>query len=106
MAEIVKSKQRKQLVKIEETKEEEKEVKNNKKNSPNKKEEKEENKQNLWERFVSFCHGVKSEFTRVRWTSKKDMVKYSIATIAFIIFCSLFFYGVDAIFALIQSLFK
>jgi preprotein translocase subunit SecE len=33
------------------------------------------------------------------------MVKYSIATIIFIIFFSVFFYLIDIIFALIQSLF-
>ena len=61
---------------------------------------------NLWDKFMNFCHGVKSEGKKVRWTSKKDMVKYSIATIVFIVFCSLFFYSIDAIFALVQSLFK
>lgn len=81
MAEIVKAKERKELVKIEE-------------------------KKGLWGSFMTFCHGVKSEFIKVRWTSKKDMVKYSIATIVFIVFCSLFFYGIDTIFALIQSLFN
>ena len=34
-----------------------------------------------------FCHGIKSEIKKVRWTNKKDMLKYSIASIVFIIFC-------------------
>ena len=62
-------------------------------------------KKSLFVRFRIFCHGVKSEFKKVHWTSKDDMVKYSIATIFFIIFCSLFFYVVDVVFAFVQSLF-
>ena len=61
-------------------------------------------KKSLFSRFMTFCHGVKSEFKKVHWTNKKDMVKYSIATIITIIFCSLFFYLIDVLFALVQSL--
>ena len=57
-------------------------------------------------KFRIFCHGVKQEFLKVHWTSKKDMIKYSIACIFFIIFCSLFFYLIDIIFAFVQSLFS
>lgn len=64
------------------------------------------NKKSLWVRFRIFCHGVKSEFLKVHWPSKKDMVRYSIATIFFVVFCSLFFYLIDVIFALFQSIFK
>ena len=63
------------------------------------------NKKNLFVRFRIFCSGVKSEFQKVHWTSKNDMIKYSISTVIFIIFCSLFFYLIDILFALIQSLF-
>ena len=76
-----------------------------KKKSTNKKVSKEE-KKNLWVRFRIFCHGVKSEAIKVHWTGKKDMLKYSIATIFFIVFCSLFFYLINVIFALIQLIFK
>ena len=65
-----------------------------------------EEKKSLWVRFRIFCHGVVSEAKKVHWPTKKDMVKYSIATVAFIIFCSLFFYAIDIIFALIQSIFR
>ena len=71
-----------------------------------KKKVKKEEKKSLWVRFRVFCHGVKSEFLKVHWPSKKEMVRYSIATIVFIIFCSLFFYLINVIFALIQLLFK
>ena len=70
-----------------------------------KKEEKVTGKQNIFVRFRIFCHGVKSEFEKVHWTSKNDMVKYSIASIFFIVFCSLFFYLIDVLFALAQTIF-
>lgn len=64
------------------------------------------NKKSLWVKFRIFCHGVKSEAKKVHWPTKKDMVKYSVATVLFIVFCSLFFYIIDVIFALIQSIFR
>ncbi len=63
-----------------------------------------ETKKSLWVRFRIFCHGVKSEAKIVHWTSKKDVLKYSIATVLFVGFCSLFFYIIDVLFALVQSL--
>ncbi len=109
MAQIVKAKKRQELINMEE---EHRKEKNNKKiekdtkNSNNKKSKESNDKNSLWTRFMIFCHGIKSEIKKVRWTNKKDMLKYSIATIVFIIFCSLFFYGIDFIFALVQSLVK
>lgn len=109
MAQIVKAKRRQELINMEE---EHRKEKNNKKiekdtkNSNNKKSKESNDKNSLWTRFMIFCHGIKSEIKKVRWTNKKDMLKYSIATIVFIIFCSLFFYGIDFIFALVQSLVK
>ena len=76
-------------------KDEKEEKKQTKKNS-NKKEE----KQNIFVRFRLFCAGVKNEFLKVHWTSKSDMLKYSIACIFFIIFFSLFFFGINVLFAL------
>lgn len=78
-----------------------KEIKKAKKKSENLKK-----KSNLWEKFRIFCHGVKSETSRVHWPSKKDMLKYSVATVIFIIYFSVFFYLIDIIFAFIKSLFS
>ena len=85
---------------------EKKEVKKVNKNTGKKKEKKPEQKKSLFVRFRIFCHGVKSEFDKVHWPSKENMVKYSIATIIFVIFLAAFFYFIDVIFALIQSLFN
>lgn len=86
-------------------KEEPKKVEKKEKKKNNKKKVKEE-KKSLWVRFRIFCHGVKSEFTKIHWPSKKEMVRYSIASIFFIIFCALFFYLINIIFALVQTLFN
>ena len=109
MAQIVKAKKKQELIDIEKEHSKDKKVKqkDEKKAKPNDKNKKtSEEKNGLWTRFMIFCHGVKSEVKKVRWTNKKDMLKYSIATIVFIVFCSLFFYGIDLVFALVQSLVK
>ena len=87
-------------IKVKEKKEVKKEI-----NKNNKKDNKDTNKKSLFVKFRIFCHGVKSEFEKVHWPSKKDMIKYSVATVFFIVFVSVFFYLIDVIFALIQSLF-
>lgn len=56
-------------------------------------------------KIIKFFKGVKKEFGRVVWPTKKNMLKYSIATICFIIFFSLFFYLFDTIVAHIIKLF-
>lgn len=81
-------------------------VENKKVKKENNKPEKEHEKKSLWTRFRIFCHGVRVEAGKVHWPSKKDMLKYSIATVVFIVFCSLFFYLIEIIFALVQSIFK
>lgn len=69
-----------------------------------KKETNKKNKKSLWSRFMTYCHGVKTEFKRVHWTTKSDLGKYSVATLLFVIVFSLFFYGINALNALIHSL--
>ena len=86
-------------------KEEHKKVEKKDKKKVTKKKEKEA-KKSLWVKFRIFCHGVKSEFLKVHWPSKKDMVRYSVASIIFIIFCALFFCLINVIFAFIQTLFN
>jgi len=43
------------------------------------------------EKIISFFKGVKKEMTRVRWPNKKEMGKFSIATISILLFFMLFF---------------
>lgn len=49
-----------------------------------------------------FFHEVRKEISKVKWPSKKEMVKYSIATIVFIIFFAIFFYLIELILALLK----
>lgn len=51
-----------------------------------------------------FFGEVKSELKKVKWPSRKDMIKYSIATICFVIFFAGFFYLIDLGVALIKSM--
>lgn len=54
-------------------------------------------------KIITFLKEVKSEVSKVKWPSKKDMVKYSAATIVFVIFFALFFYIIDLIIALLKA---
>ena len=54
-------------------------------------------------KIYTFFKEVKSEMAKVKWPSKKDMVKYSIVTIVFVIFFALFFYAIDLIIALLKA---
>ena len=58
----------------------------------------------IFDAIIKYFKGVKKEISRIRWTNKKDMVKYSIATVTFILFFGIFFYGVDMIISLLRSL--
>lgn len=51
----------------------------------------------------SFLKQVKAEMKKVKWPSKKEMVKYSITTLAFILLFSGFFYLIDVLFALLKG---
>ena len=79
-------------------KEEKKKDKKDKKDSKKKDEKKASVKKESW------WQGVKSEFKKVRWPSKKEMIKYSIATICFIIFFALFFWIIELVAWLLKTM--
>ena len=54
-------------------------------------------------KIKEFFHEVKKEISKVKWPSRKDMVKYSIATIVFVVFFALFFYAIDLLLALLKE---
>ncbi len=56
------------------------------------------------EKKESFVTGVRKEMKHVRWPLKKEMAKYSIATLSFIVFFALFFALTDFIIAGIKML--
>lgn len=52
----------------------------------------------------TFLSDVMAEMRLVRWPSRGEVVKYSIASLVFVLFFALFFYGFDALFALVKDL--
>ena len=71
---------------------------------PIKKEKK--NKGNVFSAISKYFKGVGKEIKRIKWTSSKDLVKYSIAAIVFVVFFGIYFYGIDWIALLVRSLAK
>ena len=58
-----------------------------------------------WEdlEMVEYFKGVKKEISRIKWTSKKDLLKYATSTVAFMIFFGVFFYLIDLLVAVLRS---
>lgn len=52
---------------------------------------------------LAFVKDVRKEMSKVKWPGKKDMVKYSFATICFIIFFAVFFYIIEVVIALLKA---
>lgn len=52
----------------------------------------------------NFFKDVKKEISKVKWPSRKNMIKYTIITVVFILFFALFFLSFDLIIAFIKSL--
>ena len=55
-------------------------------------------------KIKKFLSEVKKELGKVKWPNRKDMVKYSVATIIFVIFFAGFFYLIDLAVAFIKTL--
>ena len=67
-----------------------------------KKETKPKNKANA--KKDGFFKEVIFELKKVKWPDKKYLVKYSVATFVTIIICSLYFYLITVVFALLKEL--
>lgn len=82
-------------------------IKNETKKKEKTKETKKDNKKKVAKKTVAnkpgFMKEVRNEVKKVKWPSKKDMIKYSIATIVFVVFFGLFFYLIDLILALLKA---
>ena len=53
--------------------------------------------------IAKYFKGVKKEVSRIRWVSLKDLTRYSLASVVFVLFFGLFFYGVDMLISLLRS---
>ncbi|MBR6689832.1 MAG: preprotein translocase subunit SecE [Bacilli bacterium] len=56
--------------------------------------------------IARFFVNVKKEMKKVRWPKKKEMIKFSIATIVVICFFMLFFTASDVIISLVRKVFS
>lgn len=81
----------------------EKKVTEKKANKTKKTVKEEKTKKSIFQKIVGYFKGVKKETKRIRWTKPKELVKYSITTIIFIVFFSAFFYVIDLLVALLRS---
>ncbi len=66
------------------------------------KKNKKKKRRNLFVFLKDFFKDVKKEAKKVIWTSKKNLFKYSVATLVFMLFICLFFVGTDLIIALVS----
>lgn len=57
-------------------------------------------------RIARFFVNVKKEMKKVRWPKKKELIKFSVATISLIIFFMLLFTGMDGIISGIVKVFS
>ena len=53
--------------------------------------------------IVKYFKGVKKEISRIRWTTGKELVKYSITTVMFMICLGVYFYAIDMFVSLLRS---
>lgn len=63
-------------------------------------------KENIFKKISKYFKGVYTEFKRIRWTTGKDLVKYSICTVAFVLFFGIYFYAIDWLVLLVRELAK
>lgn len=93
---------------LEKTNKEIQELKQQRKNTKSKEEKKKLSlkikKLKNKDKGTTFISEVLEEMKLVRWPKAIEVVKYSIASLIFIIIFALFFFGIDALFALVKDL--
>ena len=53
--------------------------------------------------ITKYFKGVKKEISRIRWTSGKELAKYSLTAVLFMLFLGVYFYAIDMLVSLIRS---
>ena len=71
------------------------------KNATNKEKKK---RVNVFKAIAKYFKGVGTEIKRIKWTTNKELIKYSIASVIFVVFFGLYFYAIDWITVLVRSL--
>ena len=60
--------------------------------------------ENIFKKIGNYFKGVLKELKRIKWTTKKDLAKYSIASVCFVLSFSLYFYIVELLAVFLRSL--
>jgi len=54
----------------------------------------------------SYFKEIADELKKVKWPTKDEMLKFTIAVMVFILIFGVYFFGLDALFTLIKGLFN
>lgn len=103
MSLLKKKKEEKKVTKKETVKKVSKKELKSKETSKEKDTKVKEKKKNIFSRILGYFKGVKKEISRIRWTKGKEMLKYSVAAVLFILFFCVYFYVIDLLVALLRS---
>lgn len=57
----------------------------------------------IFKSIAKYFKGVKKEIGRIRWTSGKDLAKYSVTAVSFMLFLGIYFYVIELLTSLIRS---
>jgi preprotein translocase subunit SecE len=60
----------------------------------------------IFKSIARFFVNVKKEMKKVRWPKKKEMIKFSVATISIVFFFMVLFTCMDTIIALVEKVFS
>ena len=55
-------------------------------------------------KIARFIVSVKKEMTKVRWLNRKEMIKYSIATLSIMIILGIYFFASDFVLSTVKVL--
>ena len=58
----------------------------------------------IFNTIKNYFSGVKKEIGRIRWTKPKDLAKYTISTLSFMIFFGIFFTVIDIVITVLRSI--
>ena len=53
--------------------------------------------------ITKYFKGVKKEISRIRWTSGKELTKYSVTAVLFMLFLGVYFYAIDILVSFVRS---
>ena len=67
---------------------------------------KKEKKENVFKVIAKYFKGVFKEIKRIRWTDRKDLFKYTLCTLMFLVLLGVYFHAINWIVLLIRELAK